>query len=89
MKRKHSLHVYMSEQEKALLNSLAEKSGLPVSEYVRQAALNNHAPSPDNGLRQVILAQLCELSNLCDLIKDPIVRKQITDWRHDTWQLTK
>lgn len=89
MRKTLSLHTCISDQEKSLITSLAKKSGLPISEYVRQAALNSHAPDPDNGLRQMILSQLCELADLCDLIEDPTVRNQIKDWRHSTWRLLK
>lgn len=89
MGKNQSLHICISDQEKSLITSLAKNSGLPISEYVRQAALNSHAPSPDNGLRQVMLSQLCELADLCDLIEDPTIRNQIQDWRHSTWLLTR
>lgn len=89
MSKNQSLHICISDQEKSLITSLAKKSGLPISEYVRQAALNSHAPDPDNGLRQMILSQLCELADLCDLIEDPTVRNQIKDWRRSTWRLLK
>lgn len=89
MSKNQSLHICISDQEKSLITSRAKKSGLPISEYVRQAALNSHAPDPDNGLRQMILSQLCILSNLCNLIEDPIVCNQIEDWRHETWRLLK
>lgn len=86
MKKAQSLHICISDQEKSLITSLAKKSGLPVSEYVRQAALSGYAPSPDNGLRQVILSQLCELADLCDLIEDPTMRNQIKKWRWEAWR---
>ena len=89
MSKNQSLHICISDQEKSLITSLAKKSGLPISEYVRQATLNSHAPDPDNSLRQVILSQLCGLAVLCNLIEDPTVRSQIQNWRHSTWRLLK
>lgn len=81
-----TIQIRITTKNKARISELAAQCGLSLSAYVCQAALNNGALDSERSLKQSLIPKLCEHAELCELVKDPVVRLKLKEWRHDIWQ---
>lgn len=87
--KRTTIHTRVDEMEKQKIEHLASSHGCTVSEYIRDAALQNLPQSSQQKLIPKFYEQLCQLADLVGEISDPSLQAKLKNWRHKTWQVIK
>jgi len=83
------IHVRVNQEEKAKIKQKALSLNCTMSEYMRNAALQEQPKMSQQQYCQKVYPQLCSVANLIKQIEDPSLQEKFKQWRRETWQSIK
>ena len=85
MKKKCTITIRISAEEKMRIEQKAEEFGGSVAEYAR-TILQNPNTDLTGSLAQALACALCEHSKIVNCVEDQAIRKRFANWEEGLWR---